>query len=382
LYDYLDYHRFIIGHGSCRIDVVDDYEAFINSILILASPVFLALPVSFAWRWWVGIEPAQEDYREKVRRVLDSGMPLIRYRSELDAEARKVHLTSDRQARIESDLLHPLRIQHFLLFPSLILWPLVGVFAAVITLPMMPFLRLIEWILIDKHVLSNVAKIIQRYTRWEIIGIPRLDDGAKQLDKVLASIHRMPTTVFLGLFAYLIVSYSPMSSLRVLMVSAFVYIILVSAISVIRAATESTLTFADPTNRRIIPMDAFVEDKLGPWVGVGLLFLLSRQLMYGSKIRTGSLLIDPVPFSISVLLVLYTATIIGITVEIVFFRTRGALVRQTFQRQVSDEFNPMVYLFNRNLGSLRIVPLMSLSDWVDSGENFDAAFKEREKSAK
>ena len=357
--------------------MVDDFEALFTSVLILASPVFFALPVSLAWRWWVGIEPEHEHYREKVRRVLDSGMPLIRYRAELDAEARKVHLTSDRQARIESDLLHKLRVQHFLLFPSLILWPLVGIFAALITIPMMPLLRLVEWILIDKKVLSAVAIVIQKYTRWEIIGIPRLDVGAKQLDKVLASIHRMPTTVFLGLFAYLIVSYSPMSSANVLLLSAVVYIILVSAISVIRAATESSLTFADPTNRKIIPMDSYVDEKLGPWVGVGLIFLLSRQLMYGSKIRTGELLIDPVPFAISVLLVLYTATIIGITVEIVFFRNRGSSVKKTFQNQMVQVFNPMVYLFNRNLGSLRLVPLMSLSDWVDSDENFEVAFKDR-----
>jgi len=362
--------------------VVDDYEAMFTSILILVSPVFLAIPVSFAWRWWVGIEPEHEDYREKVRRVLDSGMPLIRYRSELDAEARKVHLSSDRQARIESDLLHKLRVQHFLLFPSLILWPLVGIFAALITLPMMPLLRLLEWILIDKKILSWVARVIQKYTRWEIIGIPRLDDGAKQLDKVLASIHRMPTTVFLGLFAYLIVSYSPLSSGNVLLLSALVYIILVSAISVIRAATESTLTFADPTNRRIIPMDSYVDEKLGPWVGVGLVFLLSRQLMYGSKIRTGQLLIDPVPFSISVLLVLYTATIIGISVEIVFFRNRGNNVRRAFQEQMVEVFNPMLYLFNRNLGSLRLIPLMTLTEWIESGESFEAAFREREISSK
>ncbi len=357
--------------------MVDDFEALVTSVLILASPVFFALPVSFAWRWWVGIEPEHEHYREKVRRVLDSGMPLIRYRSELDAEARKAHLTSDRQARIESDLLHKLRVQHFLLFPSLILWPLVGIFAALITIPMMPLLRLLEWILIDKKVLSLVAIVIQKYTRWEIIGIPRLDEGAKQLDKVLASIHRMPTTVFLGLFAYLIVSYSPMSSFNVLLLSALVYIILVSAISVIRAATESALTFADPTNRRIIPMDSYVDEKLGPWVGVGLIFLLSRQLMYGSKIRTGELLIDPVPFAISVLLVLYTATIIGITVEIIFFRNRGDSVKNTFQAQMVDVFNPMVYLFNRNLGSLRLIPLMSLAEWVDADESFEAAFRER-----
>ena len=220
--------------------MVDDYEAMLTAVLILVSPVIFALPVSFAWRWWVGIEPEHEHYREKVRRVLDAGMPLARYRGELDAEARKVHISSDRQGRIESDLLHRLRLQHFLLFPSLILWPLVGIFAAIISIPMMPLLKLVEWILIKKKALSGVAIIIQRYTRWEIIGIPRLDDGSKQFGKALASIHRMPTTVFLGLFAYLIVSYSPMSSFNVLLLSALVYIILVSAISVIRAATEST----------------------------------------------------------------------------------------------------------------------------------------------
>ena len=356
--------------------MVDDYEAMLTAVLILVSPVIFALPVSLAWRWWVGIEPEHEHYREKVRRVLDAGMPLARYRGELDAEARKVHVSSDRQGRIESDLLHRLRLQHFLLFPSLILWPLVGIFAAIISIPMMPLLKLVEWILIKKKALSAVAIIIQRYTRWEIIGIPRLDDGSKQFGKALASIHRMPTTVFLGLFAYLIVSYSPMSSFNVLLLSALVYIILVSAISVIRAATESTLTFADPTNRRIIPMESYVDEKLGPWVGVGLIFLLSRQLMYGSKIRTGELLIDPVPFSISVLLVLYTATIIGITVEILFFRSRGEEVRMTFQKQMVDIFQPDVYLFNRNLGTLRLVPLMPLSLWLETDEDYDDLLKD------
>ena len=123
-------------------------------------------------------------------------------------------------------------------------------------------------------------------------------------------------------------------------------------------------------------MEAYVDEKLGPWVGVGLVFLLSRQLMYGSKIRTGQLLIDPVPFSISVLLVLYTATIIGITVEILFFRNRGSGVRMTFQRQMVEIFNPDVYLFNRNLGSLRIIPLMPLSVWLESGEDYESIIKD------
>ena len=86
----------------------------------------------------------------------------------MDAEARRVHLKSERQARIEADLLHRLRIQHFHLFPSLILWPLVGIFAAIISIPMMPLLRLVEWILIDKKALSGVAVVIQKYTSIKI----------------------------------------------------------------------------------------------------------------------------------------------------------------------------------------------------------------------
>ena len=40
-------------------------------------------------------------------------------------------------------------------------------------------------------------------------------------------------------------------------------------------------------------------------------------------------------------------------------------------------FNPMVYLFNRNLGSLRLVPLMTLSEWVEGDEDFDTAFRQK-----
>ena len=126
-------------------------ESLFTATLILLSPLFLAIPLSIAWRWWSGIEPEHEHYREKVRRVLDSGIPLRRYRSELDAEARRVYLDPERQARIESDLLHPLKLQHFLLLPGLIAWPLLGLFAAIIAIPLMPMMRVLEWILIDKR---------------------------------------------------------------------------------------------------------------------------------------------------------------------------------------------------------------------------------------
>ena len=149
-------------------------------------------------------------------------------------------------------------------------------------------------------------------TRWEIIGIPRLDDGTGTLDRVLDSTHRMPITVFLGIFAYLIVLYLPLEPRQVMVLSAVFYIFLVSFISVIRAATMTSLVFADPTKRRLIPMHSLVDDALGPSVGIGLVFLLSRQLIYGSQLRSGDLLGDPIIFSISVISVLYTATIIGV----------------------------------------------------------------------
>ena len=188
---------------------------------------------------------------------------------------------------------------------------------------------------------------------------------------MLASIHRLPITVFLGVFAYLVVLYLPLDGRGTLIVSGAVYLILVSLTSVIRAATANTLVFADPTKRRLIPMDTFVEDALGPLVGVGLIFLLSRQLLYGSQIRSSDLVSDPVIFSLSVLVVLYTATVVGILVELTFFTYRANDVRQTFQHQMVEEYNPVVYLFTRNLGSLKLSPLMPLSEWLDKGERLD-----------
>ena len=70
-------------------------------------------------------------------------------------------------------------------------------------------------------------------------------------------------------------------------------------------------------------MGTFVEDMLGPWVGVGLIFLISRQIFYGTELRSGEMFGDPVIFSLLILLVLYTATMIGVAVEISFFGDQG-----------------------------------------------------------
>jgi len=70
-------------------------------------------------------------------------------------------------------------------------------------------------------------------------------------------------------------------------------------------------------------------------------------------------------------LVLYTATIIGVAIELSFFRSRGDNVKFTFQKQMIEDFSPTLYLFTRHLGSLRISPLMSLEEWIDRDESFD-----------
>jgi len=36
-----------------------------------------------------------------------------------------------------------------------------------------------------------------------------------------------------------------------------------------------------------------------------------------------------------------------------------------------EEYNPVVYLFTRNLGSLKLSPLMPLSEWLERGERIE-----------
>ena len=57
--------------------------------------------------------------------------------------------------------------------------------------------------------------------------------------------------------------------------------------------------------------------------------------------------------------------------ELSFFRSRGKEVRKAFQEQMVEEYDPTVYLFTRNMGTLRLSPLMSLSEWVNKGEVFE-----------
>ena len=112
---------------------------------------------------------------------------------------------------------------------------------------------------------------------------------------------------------------------------------------------------------------------MAPWVGVGLVFFLVRQLTFSYKaIRQDTLFIDPIIFSLSILLVLYTATIIGLMIEVTFFRNRANDIKTKFQLQVIDIHSPTLYLFTQHLGDLKISPLMSLDEWVKKNESFES----------
>ena len=329
-------------------------DGLFSAILILIIPVLLTVPLRVLWSWWIGNEPEHLHYREKFTSVIDSGYPIKDFRHELDRTARQFEIDLERQTRIETDMLHPLDMRHFLLVPSLVVWPVLSIPAGFVFIPLIPVTRFFEWILIEKRVLLRILLIVKSLTGWDIVWMDRPGDPTRPPEPVIAAIHRLPITVLLGVFAYLIVSYLSFSFTTIAMITIGLYVILVAAISIIRAATSGSLVFIDARNRKVIPSDTFVEQLIGPWVGVGLIFLLSRQIALSSTIRDGSLS-DPSLFAMTVVLVLYIATLIGISLELSFFRTRGKAVGILFESQVEETLSPDDYSLIRHLGKYQLV---------------------------
>ena len=329
-------------------------DGLFSAILILIIPVLLTVPLRVLWSWWIGNEPEHLHYREKFTSVIDSGYPIRDFRHELDRTARQFEIDLERQTRIETDMLHPLDMRHFLLVPSLVVWPVLSIPAGFVFIPLIPVTRFFEWILIEKKVLLRILLIVKSITGWDIVWMDRPGDPTRPPEPVIAAIHRLPITVLLGVFAYLIVSYLSFSFTTIAMITIGLYVVLVAAISIIRAATSGSLVFIDARNRKVIPSDTFVEQLIGPWVGVGLIFLLSRQIALSSTIRDGSLS-DPSLFAMTVVLVLYIATLIGISLELSFFRTRGKAVGVLFESQVEETLSPDDYTLIRHLGKYQLV---------------------------
>ena len=329
-------------------------DGILSAILILIIPVLLTVPLRVLWSWWIGNEPEHLHYKERFTSVIDSGYPIKDFRQELDRTARQYEIDIERQTRIETDMLHPLDMRHFLLVPSLVVWPILSIPAGFVFIPLIPVTRFFEWILIEKKLLLLVLKVVKKTTGWDVVWMDRPGDPTRPPEPVIAAIHRLPITVLLGVFAYLIVSYLSFSFTTIAIITICVYVILVAAISIIRAATSGSLVFIDARNRKVIPADSFVEQLIGPWVGVGLIFLLSRQIALSSTIRDGTLS-DPSFFAMTVVLVLYIATLIGISLELAFFRTRGAVVEKMFESQIEDIMSPDHYSFIRHLGKYQLL---------------------------
>ena len=56
-------------------------------------------------------------------------------------------------------------------------------------------------------------------------------------------------------------------------------------------------------------------------------------------------------------------------------------MKQDFEglRKKLDKISfPDLYLFNRDVGILRLVPIATLNEWIDADEDFEAVFKKSE----
>ena len=352
--------------------MAEDFTSLLIAVGILLIPVILALPLRFWWTYRVGNEPEHVRYRRWVRQVLDAGEPLATRRQELDHLARGLPIDASRQGRIEMDVLHPLKLPHFMLLPVLILSPLVGLIGAIIFVLLFPLILAAEWLLIDRGILAKVVNIVMRIMHWGIIGIHRLDNGARDEDAMVEHMHRLPTTAFLGLFCYLIVSYMPLPTWVGISFTVLLFLILTSIIVIVKAASHGELVFADTSQRRMQPMERLVDDILAPVVGLGLLFLLSRQLFLTQIGSSSSIFSDPIWFAGIVLIVLYSAAAVAIMVEISFFGLRSERVRMVFQNQMVESHNPVLYAFTREHDRMELNPLRSLKDHLESnGEGLE-----------
>ena len=349
--------------------MAENFTSLLIAVGVLLVPIILALPLRFWWTIRVGNQPEHIRYRSWVRQVLDAGEPLSTRRQELDHLARSLPIDIMRQGRIEMDVLHPLKLPHFMLLPVLILSPLVGLIGAILFILLFPLILVAEWVLINRGLLAKIVDIVLRLMHWGIIGIHRLDRGVREEDAMVEHMHRLPTTAFLGLFCYLIVSYMPLPTWLGIAFTVLLFLVLTSVIVIVKAASHGELVFADTSQRRLQPMERLVDDILAPVVGLGLLFLLSRQLFLTQIGASNSIFADPIWFAGIVLIVLYSAAAVAIMVEISFFGFRAEDVRMIFQKQMVEKYNPMLYSFTREHDRMELNPIRSLKQHLELNES-------------
>ena len=324
---------------------------------ILALPLILALPMRLAWQLWVGIGHEVSEYRTIVRQIVDSGHQVSSFSQILDDIARNLRIPPAKQRLIEAELLHPLTISHFLLLPALLILPLSAIMALPLILIGFPFMLLMEYVLIRKGLLIWILQTIERLMHWQVIHIPKPHRGTRENRKSLTEFSQhiehfnyVPQAAFLGLFAWLIVHWllSLESWTIEFIVSAILYMVLLSILSVLNTAFEADLVFVDPAKGRLVPVNQWLEGVLNPIVGIGLLFLLGRNLLEESRDVGG----NPILFATVVLTLLYGAAIVGISYRWGYSSWRGERVRQEFEAQVVGSMGPLSYDLTRTKGRI------------------------------
>ena len=342
-----------------------DVAGLLWATAILSIPFLLALPMRLAWKIFVGVGHEESQYRNSVRQIIDAGKQVSPFRTTLDDLARGLHIQPSRQRLIEADLFHPLTVSHFLLLPTIIIFPLAAIMALPIVLIGLPMLILIEYILIRKKLLIWTLKEMERILHWQVIHIPKPHRGSvEKVGKVnefsnhVIHFNYVPQGAFLGLFAWLIVHWIfKLDSWGVeLGIAAGLYIILLGGLGVLNTAFESDLVFVDPAKGRLVPVDQWLESILKPIVGIGLLFLVARNLM--DEARGG----NPVLFASAVILLLYGASVVGIAYKWGYSMWRGNYVRNTFQEQIVEHLKPLSYDLTRTRGRIEFIAQMSMDE--------------------
>ena len=340
---------------------------------ILALPLLLALPMRLAWQLWVGIGHEVSEYRTVVRQIVDSGHQVSSFSQTLDDIARNLRIPPAKQRLIEAELLHRLTLSHFLLLPALLILPLSAIMALPLVLFGFPFMLFMEYLLIRKRFLIWALKSIERLMHWQVIHIPKPHRGTREKHRSLTEFSQhiehfnyVPQAAFLGLFAWLIVHWVlDLDSWTIELISSLLYMVLLSVLSVLNTAFEADLVFVDPAKGRLVPVNQWLEGVLNPVVGIGLLFLLGRNLLEEARDIDG----NPILFATVVLTLLYGAAIVGISYRWGYSSWRGERVRQDFEVQVIEYLNPLSYDLTRKKGRIDFNVRMGMDERLTAFES-------------
>ena len=229
----------------------------------------------------------------------------------------------------------------------------------------LPILILIEYLLIRKRVLIYTLKQMERILHWQVIHIPKphrnsIEKSGKvnEFSNHVIHFNYVPQGAFLGLFAWLIVHwiFKLDSTALELIIASGLYIIMLGILGVLNTAFESDLVFVDPAKGRLVPVDQWLESILKPVVGIGLLFLIGRNLL--DQARDG----NPVVFAGTVLLLLYGAAIVGIAYRWGYSVWRGNKVKDEFESQIVESLKPLSYDLTRTRGRIEFIAQMSMDE--------------------